>query len=121
MVIKSDEIFAIVEDTVSATLASGTDYTAGMVLTLQTTGKYTNGIIINPEDTPTGTELPFSEQIVGVLTDDVDATDGDKVGVIITGGKGGNLNKITFPATQTYAQVAGTLQAKNLQMKGWNK
>ncbi len=120
MFIATDDLFMTVNETKSVTLKSGVSYTKGMIVTLQNNTKYTNGIIINPEDTPVGTELPFSEQVVGILANDVDATLADQVGVIATDAVA-NLNKITFPSTQTIAQVAGTLQAKNLKMEGWNK
>ena len=83
-------------------------------------GKYTNGIVVNPENTATGTQLPHSRQVIGILVDDVDATSTDKVGVIATDAVA-NLNKITFASGQTLALIAGTLQAKNLKLEGWNK
>lgn len=109
-----------VNETKSVTLKSGVSYTAGMLVTLQNDGKFTNGIIIVPGASLTGTQVAYEKQIVGVLREAVDATSGDKVGVIITDGVF-NQNKITFASTQTYADVAGILQAKNLKMEGWNK
>ena len=120
MPLKTDDLFIQVNDTKSVTLSSGVAYTKGMLVTLQNTGKYTNGIVINPEDSRAGTELPFSEQVIGILVDDVDATSTDKVGVIATDAVA-NLNKITFASGQTLAHIAGTLQAKNLKLEGWNK
>lgn len=120
MPLKTDDLFMQVNETISVTLASGVAYTKGMLVTLQNTGKYTNGIVVNPEDTAAGTELPFSEQVIGILVDDVDATSTDKVGVIATDAVA-NLNKITFATGQTLANIAGTLQAKNLKLEGWNK
>ena len=120
MPLKTDDLFIQVNDTKSVTLSSGVAYTKGMLVTLQSTGKYTNGIVINPEDSRSGTELPFSEQVIGILVDDVDATSTDKVGVIATDAVA-NLNKITFAPGQTLAHIAGILQAKNLKLEGWNK
>ena len=120
MPLKTDDLFMQVNDTKSVTLQSGVAYTKGMLVTLQNTGKYTNGIVVNPEDTATGTALPFSKQVIGILVDDVDATSADKVGVIATDAVA-NLNKITFAPGQTLAHIAGTLQAKNLKLEGWNK
>lgn len=120
MPLKTDDLFMQVNDTKSVTLNSGVAYTKGMLVTLQNTGKYTNGIVINPEDGRAGTELPFSEQVIGILVDDVNATSADRVGVIATDAVA-NLNKITFAAGQTLAHIAGTLQAKNLKLEGWNK
>ena len=118
MQLKTDDLFMQVNETISVTLASGVAYTKGMLVTLQNTGKYTNGIVVNPENTATGTQLPHSRQVIGILVDDVDATSTDKVGVIATDAVA-NLNKITFASGQTLA--AGTLQAKNLKLEGWNK
>lgn len=120
MPLKTDDLFMQVNDTKSVTLNSGVAYTKGMLVTLQNTGKYTNGIVFNPEDGVTGTGLPFSKQVIGILVDDVDATSADKVGVIATDAVA-NLNKITFAPGQTLAHIAGTLQAKNLKLEGWNK
>ena len=120
MPLKTDDLFMQVNETISVTLASGVAYTKGMLITKQNTGKYTNGIVVNPEDTATGTALPFSKQAIGILVDDVDATSTDKVGVIATDAVA-NANKITLAAGQTYPNILGTLQAKNLKLKGWNK
>lgn len=120
MPLKTDDLFMQVNDTKSVTLNSGVAYTKGMLVTLQNTGKYTNGIVVNPEDTATGTGLPFSKQVIGILVDDVNATSADRVGVIAIDAVA-NLNKITFAAGQTLANIAGTLQAKNLKLEGWNK
>ncbi len=116
MPLKTDDLFMQVNDTKSVTLASGVAYTKGMLVTLQSTGKYTNGIVYNPED---GASL-FSRQVIGILVDDVNATSADRVGVIATDAVA-NLNKITFASGQTLANIAGTLQAKNLKLEGWNK
>lgn len=116
MPLKTDDLFMQVNDTISVTLASGVAYTKGMLVTLQNTGKYTNGIVFNPEDGG----ATFSRQVIGILVDDVDATSADKVGVIATDAVA-NLNKITFASGQTLALIAGTLQAKNLKLEGWNK
>lgn len=120
MPLKTDDLFMQVNDTKSVTLNSGVAYTKGMLVTLQNTGKYTNGIVVNPGVTATGTQLPFGEQVIGILVDDVNATSADRVGVIATDAVA-NLNKITFAAGQTLANIAGTLQAKNLKLEGWNK
>lgn len=109
MPLKTDDLFIQVNDTISVTLQSGVAYTKGMLVTLQNTGKYTNGIVNNS-----------NEQVIGILVDDVNATSTDKVGVIATDAVA-NLNKITFASGQTLAHIAGTLQAKNLKLEGWNK
>lgn len=110
MPLKTDDLFMQVNDTKSVTLAAGVAYTKGMLVTLQPTGKYTNGAVANPG----------ADQVIGILVDDVDATSTDKVGVIATDAVA-NLNKITFASGQTLAHIAGTLQAKNLKLEGWNK
>jgi len=115
--IASDNFVRVIGDTESITLLTGTAYTQGMVVTLQDSGKYENAIILNPEDTPAGTELPFSEQKVYILSSDVDATGGDAEGVGYTGEF--NLNKITFGGSQVIANVEGTLQAKNIILNDW--
>ena len=120
MPLKTDDLFMQVNDTKSVTLQSGVAYTKGMLVTLQNTGKYTNGFVLNPEDGVPGTALPFSKQVIGILVDDVNATSADRVGVIATDAVA-NLNKITFASGQTLADIAGTLQAKNLKLEGWNK
>ena len=120
MPLKTDDLFMQVNDTKSVTLRSGVAYTKGMLVTLQNTGKYTNGIVSNPGAPITGTQLSFGEQVIGILVDDVDATSADKVGVIATDAVA-NLNKITFASGQNLAHIAGTLQAKNLKLEGWNK
>ena len=105
------------EDTKSLPLAIGT-YTAGMIVTLQNTGYFENEIILNPEDTESGTELPFSEQEVYVLIEDKTVTvDGDvAVGAI------GEFNRasVVFGGTQEEADVAGTLQAKQIKLSDWS-
>lgn len=116
----SDDIFMKINKTLGVTLKSGVDYKAGMVVTLQNDGEYTNDDVINPEDTPAGTQLPFSEQTVGILREDIDATTSSQAGVIVTDGSA-NLNKVVLPGSQVVANIAGTLQAKNLELKGWNK
>jgi len=117
--IAPDNLVRVIGDTEGITLLTGTAYTQGMAVTLQNTGKYSQGIIINPEDTPAGTELPFSEQKVYILAADVDATGGDAEGVGYTGEF--NSNNVTLPGAQTEAQVAGTLQAKNIILNDWSK
>jgi len=117
--ISPDNLVRTIADTEGITLLTGTAYTQGMVVTLQNTGKYANAIIINPEDTPTGTELPFSEQKVYILAADVDATGGDAEGVGYTGEF--NLNNVTFGGSQVIANVEGTLQAKNIILNDWSK
>ena len=119
MPLKTDDLFMQVNDTKSVTLSSGVAYTKGMLVTLQNTGKYTNGIVVTGAPL-VGTQVSFSEQVIGILVDDVDATSADKVGVIATDAVA-NLNKITFAPGQTFAQIAGILQAKNLKLEGWNK
>ena len=114
-----DNLVKKIGDDEGITLLTGTAYTAGMIVTLQNTGKYSQGIVINPEDTPTGTELPFSEQKVYVLAADVDATGGDAEGIGYTGEF--NLNNITFGGAQVIANVEGTLQAKNIILNDWSK
>lgn len=109
-----------VKATRSVTLKAGVSYTAGMLVTLQNDGKFTNGIIIAPGASLTGTQVAYEKQIVGVVRESIDATAADKVGIIITDGVF-NQNKIAFASTQTYADVAGILQSKNLKMEGWNK
>ena len=109
MPLKTDDLFMQVNDTKSVTLASGVAYTKGMLVTLQSTGKYTNGPVANAD-----------RQVIGILVDDVDATSTDKVGVIATDAVA-NLNKVTFASGQTLADIAGILQAKNLKLEGWNK
>ena len=114
-----DNLVKKIEETEGITLLTGTAYTIGMVVTLQNTGKYSQGIVINPEDTPTGTELPFSEQKVYVLSADVDATGGNAEGVGYTGEF--NLNNVVFGGAQVIADVEGTLQAKNIILNDWSK
>jgi len=115
--ISPDDLVQEIGETESITLLTGTAYTQGMVVVLQDTGKYENEIILNPEDTPAGTELPYSEQKVYILAADVDATGGDAEGVGYTGTF--NANKVTFGSTQVVADVAGTLQAKNIILNDW--
>ena len=117
--ISSDNLVKNIVDTEGITLLTGTAYTQGMMVTLQTDGKYTDGIVINPEDTPAGTELPFSEQKIYVLAADVDATGGDAEGVGYTGEF--NSNNVTLSGAQTEAQIAGTLQAKNIILNDWSQ
>lgn len=114
-----NKLVSRVDDTESILLlTSVTPYTAGMVLALQNTGKYEHAIIINPEDTPTGTELPFSEQKIFILPEDIDATAGDVTTVAINGEF--NRAEVTYASTQVEANVAGTLQAKNIELKDWS-
>ena len=101
------------EETESIVLAQdATLYTQGMIVVKENDGKYRNDLIMNPEDTPAGTQLPFSEQKVYVLSEDADATAAD----ITTVGYTGEFNRssITYLAPQVEADVKGTLQAKIL-------
>lgn len=118
--ILADNIFMRVNDTLGVTLTSGVNYPAGSVVTLQTDGEYTNGRVLNPGATTAGTEVDFGGQIVGILTEDVDATSAAKPAVIATECEA-NLNNITFASGQAFADIAGTLQSKNIKLKGWNK
>ncbi len=107
------------EETESIVLAQdATLYTQGMILVKGDDGLYRNDLIMNPEDTPSGTQLPFSEQKVYVLSEDVDATAAD----ITTVGYTGEFNRasITFLAPQVEADVSGTLQAKKIILKDWS-
>lgn len=107
------------DETESIVLAtSATPYTAGMLVSLQNTGKYEHAIVINPEDTPAGTELPFSEQKIYVLSEDVDATAADQTTVGYTGEF--NRASITFAGAQVEADIAGTLQAKKIILSDWS-
>ena len=115
--ISPDDLVQEIGETEGITLLTGTAYTQGMVVTLQNTGKYANAIVLNPEDTAAGTELPFSEQKIYILAADVDATAADAEGVGYTGTF--NANKVTFGSTQVVADVAGTLQAKNIILNDW--
>lgn len=117
--IAPDNLVRVIGDTEGITLLTGTAYTQGMIVTLQNTGKYAHDIIINPEDTPAGTQLPFSEQKVYILAADVDATAADAEGVGYTGEF--NSNKVTFPGAQVIANVEGTLQAKNIILNDWSQ
>ena len=118
--VKYNNLIVRKEDTKSITLAlSATEYKAGMIVTSQTTGKFEHAIIINPEDTTTGTQSEFSEQEVYVLIEDMDATLSDKVVVGVIGEF--NRAEVKFAAGQTEAEVAGTLQAKNIKLTDWSK
>jgi hypothetical protein len=106
------------DDTASLNLAAGTNYTQGMIVVLGNDDKYRHDLVINPEDTPAGTQLPFSEQMCFVLSEDIDltATSGTSVGYI------GEFNRasITFAGGQVESDVAGTLQAKNIRLSDWS-
>ena len=112
-----NDLVVKVEDTKSIPLVVGT-FTAGMIVTLQDTGYFENEIIINPEDTPAGTELPFSEQEVYVLLEDKTVTVAGDVAV----GAIGEFNRasVTFGDVQVEADVAGTLQAKQIKLTDWS-
>jgi len=117
--VKYNDFLVKKDETESIVLATdATVYTQGMIVVLGNDGKYRNDLIMNPEDTPAGTQLPFSEQKIYVLSEDVDATAADMTTVGYTGEF--NRASIAYLAPQVEADVKGTLQAKNIILVDWS-
>jgi len=114
-----DNLVLSVNESAGITLASGVSYTAGMVVVLQDTGKYTNADVALAGADATSPNVTFDAQKVYVLSDDYDATDGDVAAIAYTGEF--NSNNITLPGTQTEATIGGILQAKGIILKKGNK
>ena len=107
-------------EALGVTLLAGVNYTAGMVLVLQSTGKWTNAAVTLSGAAAVAPQLNFDAQLVGVLAESVDATGGDKAGVVIVKGDF-NLSKLTFAAGQTADLIRGTLASKDITYKVWRK
>ena len=117
--VEYNNLVSKIDDTEPVVLASGTAYTAGMILVKGNDGLYRNDLIMNPEDTPAGTQLPFSEQKVYVLSEDTDATLEEKTTIAYCGMF--NRDSVSFLAPQLESEVAGTLQSKNIILENWSK
>ena len=85
------------------TLLAGSKYTLGQVLA-KVTGKYQ---VIDPAG------AAAAKKAVVVLAEDVDATDGDRPGVLIARGAVVDLNELVWPAGFTDAQKATALDELN--------
>ena len=107
-------------EAVGVTLLAGVNYTAGMVVVKQSTGKWTNAAVTLSGASATAPQLNFDAQMVGVLAEPVDATGGDKAGVVIVEGDF-NESNLTFAAGQTADLIRGTLASKNITYKVWRK
>lgn len=117
--ITHDNLVAEIGDTVGITLLTGTSYSAGDIVVLQDTGKYTDALIVLSGVSASTPQMSYDEQTILVLADDYDATSGDVEGIGYTGEF--NINSVTFSGAQTLADVAGILQAKNIILKDWSK
>ncbi len=96
------------------TLASGTSYTAGMLVIS------TDGVTYSQADIALSTAAGFNTQTVGVVLEAVDGTSAAVAGIVALDGKF-NRAKITFNGTQTEAALGGILQAKNIILEDWSK
>lgn len=92
---------------VGGLLATGVNYTAGMLL-------HTNGS--NTWEHTAIVDGMTSE--VGILIEDMDATATGKTAQIMTEGEA-NLNKIIFPAGQTFNNIKGDLQKRGIYLTNW--
>jgi len=95
------------------TLASGKSYPMGSIVTS------VDGVTWTDADVILSTVAGFNTQTVYVLSDTVDATAANAAGIGYTGEF--NQNNVTLPGTQTLAQIAGVLQAKDIILKDWSK
>ena len=107
-------------ETLGVILLAGVNYTAGMVLVSQSTGRMTNAAVTLSGAAAVAPQLNFDAQMVGVLVESVDATGGDKAGVVIVKGDF-NVLKLTFAAGQTGDLIRGTLASKNITFRIWRK
>ena len=107
-------------ETYGVTLLAGVNYTAGMVLVKQSTGKWTNAAVALSGAAAVAPQLNFDAQTVGVLAESVDATGGDKAGVVILEGDF-NVSKLTFAAGQTANLIMGALASKGITWRTWRK
>jgi len=108
-----------IRETESVTLASGVAYTIGMIIVLGNDGLYRHNLVVNPDGIVSGTYLPYGEQKVYVLSEDVDATLEEKTTIAYSGDF--NRNEVTFLSPQVEEDVAGTLQSKNIILENWSK
>lgn len=117
--ISPDNFVTRIDTDKGVTLLAGVSYTQGMLLVKQATGKWTTADVVLSGAAGVSPQLGYDLQEIGVLAADVDATLADGAGVVYTGEF--NLNKITFNGAQTYAALAGILQAKGITLKDWSK
>lgn len=96
------------------TLASGTNYTAGMLVVS------TDGVTYSKADIALSTAAGYNTQTVGVVLEAVDGTSAAVAGVIAMECVV-NRAKVTFNGTQTEAALGGVLQAKNITLEDWSK
>lgn len=108
-----DNFVKTIKDDFGITLASGKNYPAGTIVTS------TDGLTWTNADVILSTVAGFNTQTVYVLAVEVDATAANAAGVGYTGEF--NLNNVTLPGTQTLAEIAGVLQAKDIILKDWSK
>ena len=117
--ISYDNLVGKIKDDVGITLLTGTNYTIGMVVVKQDTGKYTNANVVLSGVAAAAPQMSYDQQTIYVLADNYDATAGDVAGVGYTGVF--NLNNVTLPGAQTLTNLAGILQAKDITLKDWSK
>ena len=116
--ISHDNLFSSIKNDEGITLLAGTSYTKGMIIVKQSTGKYTNADVVLSGVSAAGLQLSYDEQTVLVLADDYDALLTDVEAAGYTGVF--NKNKVTFAGSQTFQDVAGILQAKDIILKEWS-
>ena len=78
-----------------------------------------DGVTYSDADVLLSTDAGYNTQTVYVLSEEVDATLADVASIGYEGEF--NANNVTLPGTQTLADIAGVLQAKNINLKVWSK
>lgn len=116
MAIEFKDLVVCAETTKGVTLASGVNYTAGQVVVLQDTGKWTKAEVVLAGASATSPQLTFDKQEIGVLVEGVDCTSADGAGTVATGEF--VRTYVTFDGTQVEADIAGVLNAKGIFLKG---
>lgn len=111
--ISHDNLVKRIDTDVGITLTGSKLYTIGSLVTS------IDGVTWSDADIILSTVAGYNTQTVYVLAEEVDATLSDAAGIGYTGEF--NENNVTLPGTQTLAQVAGVLQAKNITLKDWSK
>lgn len=107
-----NELFRTIDDKVELPLAIGT-YTSGQIVCSNAGANFA--------DTPIllSTAAGYNTQVLAVVLEDIVIAGAGDIGL---GAKQGKFNRanVTFPTTQTEADVTGILQNKEIILEDWS-
>ena len=113
-----DNLVKEIRTTKGVTLLTGQTYPIGTLVVKQDTGKWTDANVVLSGVAASTPQMSYDQQEIGIVADDYDATSSDVAGVVYTGTF--NLNTVILPGSQTYTQLAGILQAKDIILEDWS-